>query len=253
MNGAQHNNMTRKPEGYRPVLQTDNAKTSKGTKYGYLTGIMYLAPANESGRINLCPMATDGCKAGCLFTAGLASVHASINRARLAKTHFMLDNPEAFIASLRYDIAALARKADKLGLKPAVRINGTSDVPKIAMQLASEFPNVQFYDYTKLPKAWMRTAANYHLTFSHSENNEAECISALQHGVNVAVVFDTRKGQTLPESWNGYSVIDGDQSDLRFLDPAGVIVGLRAKGKAKHDVAGFVVPVNQLVSIGVSA
>lgn len=231
----------RKPLGYRSILQFDNAKTSKGESLGYRTGILYLAPADESGRVNLCAKSTPGCRKDCLFTSGLASVHASINRARLSKTHFMLDHYELFLECLRYDIESLIRYSAKHNLIPCVRINGTSDVPKLAMLLAREYPAVQFYDYTKLPKAWFRQRPNYHLTFSLSESNRADALQALEHHINVAVVFDTRKGQPLPAEFMGRKVIDGDLHDLRFLDERGVIVGLRAKGEARKDItSGFV-------------
>jgi hypothetical protein len=119
---------------------------------------------------------------------------------------------------------------------PCVRVNGTSDLPQLALRLARKFPNVQLYDYTKIPRAETRKLDNYHLTYSHSGYNAEECLRVLKLGVNVAVVFDTRKGQPLPKRWNGYRVIDGDLSDLRFLDPTGVIVGLRAKGRARKRV-----------------
>jgi hypothetical protein len=107
---------------------------------------------------------------------------------------------------------------------------------------------VQFYDYTKVPKPWERTrhAPNYALTFSRSESNEVACADALRNGVNVAVVFSTRKGQPLPATWQGVKVVDGDIDDLRFLDEkGGVVVGLRAKGKARRPEVqgGFVVQV----------
>lgn len=110
--------------------------------------------------------------------------------------------------------------------------------------MARLFPDVQFYDYTKLPKAWMHTLSNYHLTFSHSESNYAQCVEALAHGINVAVVFGIKKGEAFPETWHGYRVISGDDTDLRFTDPksdTGVIIGLYAKGQAKRDCTGFVV------------
>ena len=100
---------------------------------------------------------------------------------------------------------------------------------------------MQFYDYTKHPKPWLRTLPNYHLTFSHSGHNFEDCLEALQHGINVAVVFTTRRGEALPETWNGFPVIDGDLHDCRFLDPTGVVVGLRAKGMAKGSQSPFVV------------
>jgi len=171
-----------------------------------------------------------------------------IGRARVAKTIWLHNDREGFIEQLRADIRALIRMAKRKHRIPAVRINGTSDLPWLAMQMAQEFPELQLYDYTKLPRPWSRTKANYHVTFSHSETNLAECIEALQHGINVAVVFDTPKGKSLPDTWNGFSVIDGDTHDLRFLDThrLGLVVGLHAKGRAKRDTSGFV----QIAQIG---
>jgi hypothetical protein len=231
----------RKPLNYRTILQvSSDSKTVKGEKFGYLTGIMYLAPADLSGVINVCPKAGN-CKVGCLNKAG-RGIFDSTQQARIRKTRYMVEQPEAFIASLRYDIAALERKAERLGLIPCVRVNGTSDLPKLARQMAGEFPTVQFYDYTKIPRPWQRTLPNYHLTFSLDgmDSNLTDTLDALKHGVNAAVVFDTRKGQSLPTTWMGYRVIDGDLSDLRFHDTAGVVVGLRAKGLARKDTSGFV-------------
>lgn len=196
--------------GMRTLLTIENAKTIKGEKLGWLTGILYLAPANESGVMNTCQFATDGCKRSCLFTAGRASFTPSIITARIRKTRELHEDRESFMNTLRADIARLIRKAEKQGLKPAVRLNGTSDLPWMPLALAAEFPTVQFYDYTKLPHAWTRTRANYHLTFSHSESNDAECMRALQHGMNVAVVFDVKRGHALPDMWRGFHVIDGD-------------------------------------------
>lgn len=219
-----------------------DAKTIKGEKKGYLTGILYLAPASSSG-INVCANASPGCIASCLFTAGRAAFTPSINKARIRKTRELFANREAFIAQLSKDISALIRKAKRENLIPCVRINGTSDLPWLALTMAERFPDVQFYDYTKHPDAWTRTRPNYHLTFSNSEINLADCFDALRHGVNVAVVFPVKRGHALPTVWHGVKVIDGDLTDLRFTDGnvlPGLIVGLRAKGKAKKDASGFV-------------
>jgi hypothetical protein len=225
-----------------------DAKTIKGKKYGYLTGILYLAPSDISG-FNVCAMATPGCKTGCLFTAGRAQYLPTINKARIRKTHELFADRQSFLNRLRKDIMAIVRKAKRERLTPCIRINGTSDLPWIPLTLSKEFLDVQFYDYTKLSKPYTRTRSNYHLTFSHSETNLADCLDSLQHGVNVAVVFDTKKGRPLPETWHGYKVIDGDLSDLRFTDRQGVVIGLRAKGKARKDCSGFVES-EKLVSIG---
>jgi len=229
---------------YKLLSVEADAKTSKGSSKGYLTGILYLAPSNESGMgVNLCPMASDECRKACLYGAGMAGVFPSIKRARIEKTVRMLNDRKGFIADLVADIEALIAAAAKRGMTPAVRLNGTSDQPKLAIELAKRFPTVQFYDYTKISRPWTRTRANYHLTFSHSGTNLEDCRKALEHGINVAVVFAGR----LPDTWNGYRVVDGDQSDLRFLDPQGVIVGLKTKGSArKMETGGF-------VQIGVAA
>lgn len=222
-----------------------DAKTVKGQRRGYLTGILYGAPAETSGVMNTCLFATAGCKASCLFTAGRAAFTPSIITGRINKTRWYHAEPETFIAKLRHEIAALVRKAERQGMTACVRLNGTTDIAKLALQMSAEFPTVQFYDYTKLPKPWLRQRANYSLTFSLSENNESDAREALQHGVNVAVVFKTKKGHALPASFMGHEVIDGDLTDLRFTDGKAkdgraVIVGVRAKGKAKKDVSGFV-------------
>ncbi len=214
-----------------------DAKTKKGSKRGYLTGVMYLAPATEASNVNLCPMASDECRQACLYGAGMAGVFPSIKAARIQKTRWMLRDPESFLDQLRADIRELVRSAAARDMVPAVRINGTSDLPKLALKMAREFPEVQFYDYTKIPGSWKRTLANYHLTFSHSGTNLESCLIALEHGINVAVVFNGE----LPATWNGRPVVNGDESDLRFLDPQGVIVGLKAKGTArKMDTGGFI-------------
>ena len=232
--------LTHRPNGYRSILAVENAKTTKGEALGYLTGIMYLAPANESGVMNTCPMATDACRAACLFTAGRGRFHA-IRQGRINKTLLLHSNRALFLECLSWDIGMIVRRAAKLGLIPCVRINGTSDLAWLAAMMASEFPSVQLYDYTKLSKPELRVRPNYWLTFSYSGANLAESLRVLKAGVNVSVVFTTRKGETLPAFWNGYPVVDGDTHDLRFLDQKGVIVGLRAKGDARKQASPFVV------------
>jgi|SRR5215469_12921717 len=231
--------MRKKYKKSKNLLQIGHdAKTVKGQKYGYMTGIMYLSPADLSGR-NLCSHSTAGCRSMCLNTAGRGQFD-SVQTARLNKSLWLLNNRPQFIGELRTAISRLISKAAKARMRPCVRVNGTSDLPWLATMMAREFPEVQFYDYTKIPKPWLRQLPNYSLTFSLSEVNLELALDALRHQVNVAVVFDTRKGESLPETWHGYRVIDGDVSDLRFTDPMGVVVGLRAKGRAKRDTSGFV-------------
>lgn len=217
-----------------------NAKTRKGQAKGYMTGILYLAPSDISGK-NLCPHASEGCKAACLFTAGRGAM-SPIRNARLKKTMAFLSDRKAFANSLKVEIAKLVKKASKNGMTPCVRLNGTSDLPWHKIEdIMQSFPDVQFYDYTPnlfrmLEFTSGKLPSNYHLTFSRKEDNDQSVDSVLKAGGNVAVVF-----KTIPKSWKGFPVVDGDETDLRFLDGKNVVVGLKAKGKAKKDTSGFVV------------
>lgn len=223
-----------------------DAKTVKGEKFGVMTGIQYLAPADVSGH-NTCPNASAGCKAACLFTSGMAGAFASINKARTEKTLFFFNNRAEYGKQLLKEIGALVKKAAKQNLTPAVRLNGTSDLAWESIQfdgksVMEHFPSVQFYDYTKSAKRAKRHAegkmpTNYHLTFSRSESNQADVVEVLNANGNVAVVFHDR----LPATYLGKPVVDGDESDLRFNDAKGVVVGLKVKGKAKQDTSGFAV------------
>ena len=225
-----------------------DAKTVKGEKQGVYTGIQYLAPADASGVMNTCAMASPGCRAACLFTAGRAGIYKMINEARIRKTVMLVKNPEIYFPTLVKDIESLIKKALKDNMVPAVRLNGTSDVKWESYRkfdgknIFELFPTVQFYDYTKWYSRMMEfltggLPSNYHLTFSRSEDNQDDCTEVLKAGGNVAVVFE----KTLPANYLGYKVINGDESDLRFTDEKNVIVGLKAKGKAKKDDKGFVV------------
>jgi hypothetical protein len=157
---------------------------------------------------------------------------------RIIKTLHYLNNREGFVEQLINDIRAVERKATRMGLKPCIRLNGTSDIlwERVAPQLFEIFSHIQFYDYTIYP-AHIRTnrPSNYHLTFSKSERDLYQIDT---QGLNVAVVFRT---ETLPSTYFGRPVISGDSNDLRFLDPKDCIIGLKAKGKAKKDTSGFVV------------
>jgi len=222
----------------RPTVQ--NSKTRKREKLGILTGILYLAPANESGVMNTCASSTPECRHACLYTAGRGAFD-SVRYGRIRKTRWLARDREGFVEELKRNVTRLVALARKLGLKPAVRVNGTSDLPWLAHELAAAFPEVQFYDYTKHPKPWLRTLPNYHLTFSHSGHNLEDCLEALQQGINVAVVFAAHRGVFTAnlERIPGYRW--RDLHDCRFLDPTGVVVGLRAKGLAKGSRSPFVV------------
>jgi hypothetical protein len=221
----------------RLLNDRENAKTAKGEKLEpVLSLILHLAPADTSGVLNVCPGSTPGCRADCLAYSGHGGIFTdaepetnAVLRARIRRTVEYAADPVAFVARLAREIRNAVKRAAKRGRDLTVRINGTSDLPKVALELAAMFPDVQFYDYTKLARAWERTRPNYHLTFSRSESNDAECFNALAHGVNVAVAFDVKPGQPLPLTYFGVTVIDGDTTDLRYLDRPGVVVGLRWK------------------------
>ena len=221
------------------LLTIDNAKTTKGEKLDILTGILYLAPAKISG-YEVCPQRSIGCTLACLYTAGMG-IFSNVQKARINKTKMFFEDREAFLKILRKDIVALEKKAVKLGMKPAVRLNGTSDINWVRFNIMKDFPNVQFYDYTKVIKNLTKSIPNYNITFSRNEANDDDCKEALKKGFNVAVVFSTKKGEELPIRWQNYPVVDGDETDVRFLDNSGSIVGLRAKGQAKKDILGFVI------------
>ena len=233
------------------LLGVSNAKTTKGEEYGVLTGILYLAPHTVAGR-NICPHASKGCALACLYSKGRGAFN-SVQKARIGKTQLFHANPRAFVEMLAEDIASLAKRAEKLSMTAAIRLNGTSDLPwenlkgELGVSLMERFPGVQFYDYTKNPARAIaygtgKLPTNYHITFSRSESNAGAVISILDTTCNIAAVFDTKKGQPLPATWAGREVIDGDLTDIRFWDKAGVIVGLRAKGNsAKTDTSGFII------------
>lgn len=228
---------------YRPILGESSAKTVKGEKIGYLTAICYLVPDER-----LCPFAKlAGCFDPCLNKAGRGAFD-STQRARAAKTRFFYENQRAFMLSLCADIWSHARRAEKLGLIPLVRPNGTSDIPFENIQIDGKtvfqmFPDIQFYDYTKHPSRKLdgKTAGNYDLTYSFSAlMPKTIAIKGLSNTANIrtAVVFQHRS--EIPSEFRGWPVVDGDDTDVRHIEPRQVVVALYAKGKAKADTSGFV-------------
>lgn len=237
----------------RPLLSIDsNPKVMKGNKLGYLTAILHLAPASLSG-FNLCPHSTEGCRAACLNTAGRGGMFKeggtnTIQEARKRKSRDFKLNEDGFMRQLVKEVKSFVAKAERKGVVPCVRLNGTSDIQwehvKVdGKSMMEHFPTVQFYDYTKFPSR-PSIPANYHLTFSLAEDNDAKACIALARGVNVAVVFKVARSKPLPATFTiggaTFPVINGDETDLRFLDAKGSIVGLRAKGRARKDTTGFV-------------
>lgn len=225
----------------------NNAKTIKGDGSEYLTAIMYMRPWKHAG-VNVCPMAEQAaCIDGCLNTAGRGQMN-TVQAARARKTEWFARDRQGFMRQLLKDIAAFVAYCDKRNIQACVRLNGTSDVRWETIKLDGTrgqtlfdiFPQVQFYDYTKI--ANRKVPSNYHLTFSYSAANPAyakQVSIALERGMNMAVVF--RHKQRIPLEFMGRKTIDGDSDDLRFLDPANSIVALYAKGSAVRDDTGFVV------------
>lgn len=209
---------------------------------GYNTNIMYLAPHKLSG-YNVCSSASPGCIAGCLNISGRGRM-SNVQQARLKRTKYFFEDRTNFIRDLYVEIRKFVAKCKKLGLKPALRLNGTSDImwEQVLPQLFVDFPEIQFYDYTKIYKRMLRflngeLPANYHLTFSLSEINLEQSLDVIAKGGNVAVVF---RNKNIPSQWLGIKVHNADSDDLRFLDMPGW-QGLYAKGKAKYDNTNFVV------------
>lgn len=239
-----------------------NTKTRKNGKDAHLSCGLSLAPHKLSGVGNLCGSASPACIDACLNATGLGSVFPTIQASRIAKAHLFQAERQWFLERLREDLSKWERKASKQGLKLCCRLNMFSDVQWERFAIVEDFPNVQFYDYSKHVKRLLggnALASNYWVTLSRSETNNAQCIDALSRGVNVAVVFHNRGAfagnragkQKLPKTWNGYRVHDGDIDDRRFLDPRGrkhgVVIGLRLKApnNAQRQAAiesGFSVP-----------
>jgi hypothetical protein len=230
------------------LLSTANPKIQKGTKMGYLSFILHLAPADVSG-YNTCPKATAGCKAACLNTAGRGGMFKkgettnAIQKARIRKARYFFEDRDAFMLDLVQDIMKAVNFARRKGLTPVFRLNGTSDIswekyaiPGMADNIFNLFPLIQFYDYTKVRGRKVEGIKNYHLTFSQADGNEKDANWAISRNMNVTVVFDK-----IPAEYKGRPVFDADDTDLRFLDPKGVVLGLKAKGRAKKDRTGFVV------------
>jgi hypothetical protein len=232
-----------------------NAKTVKGQEYGFMTGILYMAPSAQSG-YQVCAMAKMAqCEAACLYTAGRGAM-SNVQTARINKAKLFFEARDWFMAQLVVDVRKLIKKAAKNGLTPLVRLNGTSDIKweNVALtvdgvdypNLMSVFPDVQFYDYTKIANR-RELPANYDLTYSYSgvASYQKYVDIAIKNGMRLAVVF--RNAEDIPATFLGMECIGGDDSDIRHLEPQGVVVALYAKGQAKRDMSGFVVDVARKV------
>jgi hypothetical protein len=228
-----------------------NPKVFKNQLQGVLSSPLHLAPWRLSG-FNTCADASEGCKEACLNTAGNPVYAKGKERARRVKTQAYFKARAAFMAVVCFELEALEIKAKRVKMQGAFRPNATSDIAFELVQvkvnnttfdnIMQAFPNLEFYDYSKSLKRALKWArglmpSNYHITFSKSESNDDKVSQVLQAGGNVAVVFE----KALPATYLGKQVINGDLHDFRPLDNKGVVVGLKAKGKAKTDLTGFTV------------
>jgi hypothetical protein len=233
--------------GYKLLSVNSNPKIDKSNKVSekYWSCIMHLRPINTK----ICPYQDIAkCKEACLNTAGLGGVYPSIQKARQKKTELFLNDRDQFMQVLIKDIHTFIRACKRKDKLPAIRLNGTSDIQWEKIDIEGQnifemFPQIQFYDYTKIPTRKVDNIPNYHLTWSYSEANEKYAKMFDKVPNNKAVVF---KNKILPTMFKGLKVIDGDTHDMRFLDKPNSVVGLKAKGKARQDKTGFVINVIQL-------
>lgn len=215
----------------KELLTTRNAKTVKGEKLGWTTYILYMTPAKQNDKgVNLCPFASAGCLKSCLVGAGHGSM-SNVEKGRRKRANYFVYALPMFLEQLVAEITLIRMNHKMDGTKFTVRLNGTSDIPYENIKVKGDknifqlFPDVQFYDYTKNPNRFKKALPkNYTLVFSRSEVNHDTAVQLLKKGVNVAMVFDH-----LPETFEGFKVTNGDESDLRFLDEKGVIIGLKYK------------------------
>ena len=274
--------MTRstRARAHNRIFSMDSAKAIKANAYGYVNAIHYMAPYDVAGVGNLCPMSSAGCRALCLGLwsgqAGMVKDQTdtttqgnNVRASRIQKAQRFMTDRAGYLLDFVRAIDNAQIRARRQRRKLCVRPNGATDVAYEgirftiarnakgkamsvtlggigALNIFEHYPAIQFVDYTKIAHRFRRALpANYSLTLSRSEANESECVAALRNGHNVAIVF----AGTKPQTWHGFQVIDGDQHDLRHLDPKGVVVGLSPKGlKAKRDTSGFVLRDYQEVS-----
>lgn len=228
----------------------ESAKHFKAYKYNELVYTIYLAPAKSSG-YEVCAGRTAECTKLCLNESGMNTMDGydgRINKSRIKKTQLFYENRELFVRWMIAEINTMIAKAKKLEYNYSVRLNNTSDLsPELfyindngtKRNILEIFPDVQFYDYTKVANRvkLMAKYPNYDLTYSYSGENMDECITMLENNVRVAVVF-----RNVPTVFIGKEVIDGDKYDMRYRDPKNCVVGLKFKRvRTKLTESSFVI------------
>lgn len=224
------------------LLTMVNKKTTKGEAAGYLTAILYLSPHTSAGGKTVCPHSTPACREMCLAGAGLSGLPRQL-AAKQRRTRMWLDAPTEFLSLVCADIKKLRAIAAQEGLKPVVRLNGTSDI--VWERLIVMPTDIQFMDYTKIPveQRSLGRDPRYHLTYSVGGPEDVpRAVAYLRAGQSVAVVVpeDVRdrllgEGRLILGSHSA-TFIDGDAHDLRFLDAPGSIVLLKPKGRILNDL-----------------
>ncbi len=210
-------------------------KHKKAYNYKEMVYGLYLAPAKLSG-YEVCPGRNKECTSLCLNGSGMSILYEDyINKSRIKKTKMFFENREYFVRWVIHEIKLAKIRVEKNGYKFSVRLNNTSDISPtqfyindngVKKNLLEIFPDVQFYDYTKVSNRvkLMEKYKNYDLTYSFKGYNLDTCLEMLKNNVRVAVVF-----KNVPETFMGYPVINGDEYDMRYIDPKQCIVGLKFK------------------------
>lgn len=219
------------------LLTASNHKTPKGEGLGYFSAVLYLMPHTSGGGATLCPMSTEACREMCLAGAGLSGLPKQLG-AKMRRTKLFNEDRPEFLRLLMADIAKLKKIASDEGLKPALRLNGSSDALWERIVPGWEDLQIQRYDYSKVPLEYRRVDPCYHLTYSiEGPQDMARAVRYLRAGQSVAVVVPEGVKASAP-SWirlgdDIAEVIDGDLSDTRFLDPPASIVLLKPKGHVR--------------------
>jgi hypothetical protein len=232
--------------------ERSNAKLRKSTGSDWLLTGLSFAPA-EMGGYQVCSSSSPGCRKCCIFTSGNGQ-YPSVWRGRLARKLAWFQNRDAFKEKLLFELGLAQKLADRKGKRLGVRLNVFSDVmwERQFPEIFRKFPRAQMYDYTKHENRMMRFIrgdfpSNYYLTFSRSEENEDFCLEVLNAGRNVSVPFTLNKAMhpdinvPMPTKFWKFPVFNGEENDLRFLDPQAHVIGIKTKGMGFWDDSGFVV------------
>ena len=244
-------------ESYLPYIKrqksllsepTANKKTAKSLKNDIFTYSLFLSSYKQNAKgKNLCPMSGTGknqssCFEACIDKTGNYGQFKNVKNGLINKSNFFIDHKDIFMKLLFIEIKVIEFTSELMKEDFCIRLNGTTDIiyENIPVEgfnnIFEAFPNIQFYDYTKVSNRFNKPLpANYHLTFSRSEVNHKISLDMLRRGFNVSMIFING----LPKTYEGYNVINGDETDLRYLDPENCIVGLKYKN-ATFKGAGIV-------------